>query len=206
MPPHSSQSRRHLINGPGCPERGPFIPALGDASRPVGVPHTGPIVLQGAHPSCPGCWHAATPWTVPRRNLVFFSFISSSGRRAALPEHSLNTTLIFLRPWSRPGLLGSHKPPQISPACGLWTALEAAPAAPTCPPRAVDGNGGRGPQMHLLSDPQGGTVHFTDGETEDRRGELGGSQGRVLSFSPVSPHPNSTLTTRLHIMTPKDAR
>lgn len=82
------------------------------------MPHTGPIVLQGARPSCPGCWHTAGPWTIPRQNLVFFGFISGSGRQASPPERSLNAALVFLRPWSCPRFAGKpqtcpHKP-------GLW--------------------------------------------------------------------------------------
>lgn len=119
MPPHSSQPRRHLINGQSCPVRGPFILALGDA-RLLGrrAPHWADCA-SGSPSKLPGCWHAAAPWTLPRQHLVFFGFISSSGRQAPpTPGRSLNTALIFLRPWPCPRFTG--KPQTLPDRPGLW--------------------------------------------------------------------------------------
>lgn len=118
MPPHSSRPRRHLINGQSCPVRGPFILALGDA-RLLGrrAPHWADCA-SGSPSKLPGCWHAAAPWTLPRQHLVFFGFISSSGRQAPPPGRSLNTALIFLRPWPCPRFTG--KPQTLPDRPGLW--------------------------------------------------------------------------------------
>lgn len=89
--------------------------------QPAGAacPTLGRLCMQGPHPSCPGSWRAASPWTIPRWNLVFFSFISSPGRRAAPPERLLNTALIFLRPWSCPTIhWEAINWPQTSLPCG----------------------------------------------------------------------------------------
>lgn len=129
MPPHSSRPRRHLINGQSCPVRGPFILALGDARLPGRrAPHWADCA-SGSPSKLPGCWHAAAPWTLPRQHLVFFGFISSSGRQApparTLSQHRLDfpQTLALSTVYG-----GSHKPSPTGPACGLRKALEAAPA------------------------------------------------------------------------------
>lgn len=90
MPPHSSRPRRHLINGQSCPVRGPFILALGDARLPGRrAPHWADCA-SGSPSKLPGCWHTAAPWTLPRQHLVFFGFISSSGRQAPPPPRTLS--------------------------------------------------------------------------------------------------------------------
>lgn len=176
MPPHSSRPRRHLINGQSCPVRGPFILALGDA-RLLGrrAPHWADCA-SGSPSKLPGCWHAAAPWTLPRQHLVFFGFISSSGRQAPPPGRSLNTALIFLRPWPCPRFTG--KPQTLPDRPGLWP--QESPGSSSSHGR---GAGGRRPQTPFLGEPRGGAVHFADGETGGWKGVPGCRCAGLCPFS-----------------------
>lgn len=156
MPPHSSQPRQHLVNGQSRPVRG-------HSSRRR-APHWADCVCRDPVQA------ALAPGGPPRPGRfldgTLFSSVSSPAQEDQLLLQDVHSTLLRFSsdPGPAPRLTGKPytSPEQSGPLASRkpWKQL----------PSGCGWDGGSNPQMHLLSDPQGGAVFFTDGEAEAEAG------------------------------------
>lgn len=177
MPPHSSQPRRHLINGQSCPVRGPFILALRDARLPGRrAPHWA---------DCASGSPSKLPWLLAHGRALDDSWTKSCFlrfhlqlRKTSLPSRALSQhRLIFLRPWSYPRFTGK---PQTRPNKPGHRPRESPGSSSS---HGQGGEGGRSPETHFLGDPRGGAVHSADGETGGWKRVPGCRPARFCPFS-----------------------